>query len=170
MTITATDSTGARDNTVVNWVVSTRKGSRGVVNGDFESGTGGWTETRDVIRQDGQYAAGGLGYAWLGGHEAAHTDSLSQQVTVPSDGRPRLRFALRVHSDDTSAANHDVLQLVVDGNPVRNFTAKQSGPRYVTRSVDLTPYRGRTVTLTWTSTEDDSTATTFLLDHVNVSR
>jgi len=170
VTITATDSTGASANTVINWVVSTHQGSRGVVNGDFESGSGGWTQDGDVIRDDGQYAADGLGYAWLGGHDAAHTDSLTQQVTVPSEGRPRLRFGLRVHSDDTSAANHDVLRLVVDGDGVDTFTAQQSGPRYVGQSVDLTRYRGRTVRLTWTSTEDDSTATTFLLDEVGVSR
>ena len=50
VTVTATDSTRRRGNTVISWVVSTRKGARGVVNGDFESGSGGWTQTADVIR------------------------------------------------------------------------------------------------------------------------
>jgi len=170
VTVTATDSTGARGNTVINWVVSSRAGSRGVVNGDFESGTGGWDQTADVIRADGQYSNDGLGYAWLGGFGTTHTDSLSQRITVPSVGRPSVRFALRVNSDDTSAANHDALQLTVDGHAVRTFTPAQSGPKYVGESVDLTPYRGRTVTLAWTSTEDDATATTFLLDDVSVAR
>jgi hypothetical protein len=35
--------------------------------------------------------------------------------------------------------------------------------------VDLTPYRSRTVTLAWTSTEDDATPTTFLLDDISVA-
>ena len=35
--------------------------------------------------------------------------------------------------------------------------------------MDLTPYRGRTVTLAWTSTEDDATPTTFLLDDISVA-
>lgn len=170
VTVTATDSTSARGNTVINWTVSTRKGARGVVNGDFESGTGGWIQSADVIREDGQYASDGLGYAWLGGHDAAHSDTLSQQVTVPTLGRPSVHFALRVHSDDTSTANHDALRLTVDGDPVRTFTAEQSGPTYVDESVDLTPYRGRKVTLAWTSTEDDHTPTTFLLDDVSISR
>ena len=168
VTITATDSTGARGNAVVNWIVSTQRGSHGVVNGDFESGTGGWSET-DVIHEDGQYAAGGLGYAWLGGHDTAHTDSVSQRIAVPSVGRPRVQFALWVHSDDPSAANNDVLRLAVDARPVRAVTAEQSGGTYVDQSVDLTPYRGRTVTLTWTSTEDDATPTSFLLDDVSVT-
>ncbi|WP_406047445.1 putative Ig domain-containing protein [Kribbella sp. NBC_00889] len=167
VTVTATDSTGARGNTVINWVVSTRDGSRGVANGDFTAGTGGWSQTADVIRADGQYADAGLGYAWLGGYGTTHTDSLSQRITVPIIGRPSLRFALRVDSDDTS--NHDVLRLTVDGHPVCTYTAAQSGPKYVGKSVDLTPYRGRTVTLQWTSTEDDAKATSFLVDGVSVS-
>ena len=170
VTVTATDSTKARGNTVISWVVSTRKGARGVVNGDFEAGTGGWTQTADVIRADGQYSHDGLGYAWLGGTGTTHTDSLSQRVSVPSVGHPGLRFALRIASDDTSAANHDVLQLTVDGHLVRTYTAAQSRSSYGDQVVDLTPYRGRTVTLAWTSTEDDATPTTFLLDDISVAR
>jgi len=168
VTVTATDSTGARGNTVINWVVSTREGSRGVVNGDLESGSGGWSQTANVLRADGQYAEDGLGYAWLGGYGTTHTDSLSQRITVPLIGRPSLRFALRVDSADTS--NQDVLRLTIDGHPVRTDTAAQSGPKYVGQSVDLTPYRGRTVTLQWTSTEDDAAATSFLIDGISVSR
>lgn len=167
VTLTATDSTKARGNTVISWVVSTRKGSRSAVNGDFEAGTGGWTQSAGVIRDDGQYSNDGLGYAWLGGYGSTHTDSLSQRITIPFTGRPSLRFALRVNGDDT--ANQDALQLTVDGRTVRTFTAAQSGPTYVDQSVDLTPYRGRTVTLAWTSTEDDATPTTFLLDDIAVS-
>jgi hypothetical protein len=167
VTLTATDSTKARGNTVISWVVSTRKGSRSAVNGDFEAGTGGWTQSAGVIRDDGQYSNDGLGYAWLGGYGSTHTDSLSQRITIPFTGRPSLRFALRVNSDDT--ANQDALRLNVDGRTVRTFTAAQSGPTYVDQSVDLTPYRGRTVTLAWTSTEDDATPTTFLLDDIAVS-
>jgi putative Ig domain-containing protein/subtilase family protein len=167
VTVTATDSTKARSNTLISWVVSTRKGSRGVVNGDFEAGTGGWTQSPGVIRDDGQYGNGGLSYAWLGGYGSTHTDSLSQRIMIPSNGRPTLRFALRVNGDDT--ANQDALHLTVDGRTVRTFTAAQSGPTYVDQSVDLTPYRGRTVAVAWTSTEDDATPTTFLLDDIAVS-
>jgi hypothetical protein len=168
VTVTATDSTKARGNTVISWVVSTKQGARGVVNGDFEAGAGGWTQTADVIRADGQYSHGGLGYAWLGGTGTAHTDSLSQHVSVPAFGRPTLHFALRVAAKDV--VTHDVLELTVDGRAVRSYTAAQSGPSYREQAVDLTPYRGRTVTLAWTSTEDDGTPTTFLLDDVTVSR
>ncbi|WP_371400465.1 putative Ig domain-containing protein [Kribbella sp. NBC_00662] len=159
VTVTGTDSTKARGNTVINWIVSTHKDA--VVNGDFESGTGGWTETPDVIRADGQYSHSGLGYAWLGGTGTTHTDSLSQRVSVPSFGHPTLRFALRVVGGD------DVLQLTVDGHTVKTFN--RSTPSYATQSVDLTPYRGRTVTLEWTSTENEGAPTTFLLDDVSVN-
>jgi hypothetical protein len=169
-TITATDSTKARGNTVISWVVSTRQGARGLVNGDFEAGAGGWNQTADVIRADGQYSHTGLGYAWLGGTGTAHTDSLSQRVAIPSFGRPALRFALRIASDDTTAANHDKLQVLVDGHPARTYTAAQSSSSYQAQTVDLTPYRGRTVTLAWAGTEDDATATTFLLDNITIAR
>ncbi|MEV5966933.1 putative Ig domain-containing protein [Kribbella sp. NPDC051952] len=166
VTVTASDSTKARGNTVISWVVSTRQGARGVVNGDFEAGTGGWAQTPDVIRADGQYSHGGLGYAWLGGTGTAHTDSLSQRVTVPSFGRPALRFALRIAGGDKA----DVLQVSVDGHPVRSFTGAQAKSSYVDQIVDLTPYRGRTVTLAWTSTENDGTPSTFLLDDITIAR
>lgn len=163
-TVTATDSTGARGNTVINWVVSTRKDA--VVNGDFESGIGGWSQTTDVIRSDGQYGNGELGYAMLGGYGAVQSDSLSQRVAVPGTGRPQLRFAVRISGGDKA----DALELSVDGKTVRTLTGAQSGSRYVTQSVDLTAYRGRTVTLAWTSSENDTTPTTFLLDDIAISR
>jgi subtilase family serine protease len=159
-TVTATDSTGARGNTVISWIVSTHKDA--VVNGDFEAGTGGWTQTADVIRADGQYSNDGLGYAWLGGHGTGESDSLSQRVTVPSFGRPALRFAVRVAGADGS------LTVTVDGKTVRTLSG--AGSRYVGQSVDLTQYRGRTVTLAWTSSETDAAPTTFLLDDITISR
>jgi hypothetical protein len=161
VTVTATDSTNARGNTVIGWVVSTRQGARGVVNGDFEAGAGGWTQSPDVIRADGQYAHSGLGYAWLGGTGVEHTDSLSQQVHVPSIGRPALRFALG------GAGGDGVLELSVDGKAVKSYNHLSA---YKNQSVDLTPYRGRTVTITWTSIEHDGTPATFLLDDVTLSR
>jgi hypothetical protein len=59
--------------------------------------------------------------------------------------------------------------LTVDGHPVRTFTAAQGRSSYVDQVVDLTPYRGRTVTLACASTEDDATPTTFLLDDISVA-
>ncbi|TDU83675.1 putative Ig domain-containing protein [Kribbella voronezhensis] len=162
-TVTATDSTGARGNTVISWVVSTRSGSRGVVNGDFESGTGGWTQSTDVIREDGQYSNHGLGYAWLGGRDTASTDSLTQQVKVPFIGHPSLRFAVRINGQNAT----DVLQVTVDGKTIRTFTGARTSPRYVAQSLDLTPYRGRSITVAWTSSTE--TPTTFLLDDISIS-
>jgi hypothetical protein len=163
VTVTATDSTKARGNTVMNWVVSTRQGARGMVNGDFEAGAGGWTQSPDVIRADGQYAHGGLGYAWLGGTGVEHTDTLSQRVQVPSFGHPTLKFALR------AAGGTGSLDLTVDSRTVRTFAA--GGSSYKTQSVDLTAYRGRAVTLAWNSSEHDGgTPTTFLVDDVTLTR
>ncbi|GAA0929061.1 hypothetical protein GCM10009554_11130 [Kribbella koreensis] len=163
-TVTATDSTGARGNTVISWVVSTHKGA--VVNGDFEAGTGGWTQSADVIRSDGQYSNAGLGYAMLGGYGAVQSDMLSQQVAVPTTSRPQLRFAARITGGDKA----DSLKLTINGKTARTLTGAQSTSRYVTQSLDLTPYRGRTVTLSWTSTENDTTPTSFLLDDIAITR
>jgi hypothetical protein len=163
-TVTATDSSGARANAVISWVVSTRRGA--VVNGDFEAGTGGWTQSADVIREDGQYSNDGLGYAMLGGYGTVQSDSVSQRVAVPGTGRPQLHFAVRVSGGDKA----DALEVSVDGKAVRTLTGAQSGSRYVAQSVDLTGYRGRTVTLAWTSSENDGAATSFLLDDIAITR
>jgi hypothetical protein len=159
-TVTATDSTGARANTVINWIVSSHKNA--VANGDFESGIGGWTQTSDVIRDDGQYSNHGLGYAWLGGEDSASTDSLSQQVNVPFFGHPALRFGVRINGAQAT----DVLKVTADGKTVLTLTGAQTSPRYVAQSLDLTPYRGRSITLAWTSTTE--TPTTFLLDDISI--
>jgi hypothetical protein len=163
-TVTATDSTGARGNTVISWIVSTRKDA--IVNGDFEAGTGGWAQSADVIRSDGQYSNGGLGYAMLGGYGVVQSDSLSQRVAVPGTGRPQLHFAVRISGGDKA----DTLTVSVDGKAVRTLTGAQSGSRFVAQSVDLTSYRGRTVTLAWTSSENDTTPTSFLLDDLAITR
>ncbi|MEV6415224.1 putative Ig domain-containing protein [Kribbella sp. NPDC051718] len=162
-TVTATDPTGARGNTVISWVVSTHKDA--VANGDFEAGAGGWNQSADVIRSDGQYSNAGLGYAMLGGYGTIQSDVLSQRVVVPAVGRPQLRFAARV----SGGYKADSLKVAADGKTLRTLTGAQSGSRYVTQSIDLTAYRGRTITLSWTSSENDTTPTSFLLDDIAIT-
>ncbi|MBB2988053.1 putative Ig domain-containing protein [Terracoccus luteus] len=169
-TLVARDATGATGVAAVTWVVSTRAGARGVVNGDFESGPGGWVADPGVIVGDGLYARSGDGYAWLGGYGETHTDSLAQQVTVPTSGDATLRFWLRVASEETDGRAHDRLRVTVDGTPLLTVSDTAAGGGYRLQALDLSAYRGRTVRLAWTSTEDDDgLSTTFLVDDVSLT-
>src|SRR5262249_35082508 len=71
-------------------------------NPGFEAGPQGWTATAGVITNDGnQPAHTGSFKAWLGGYGTAHTDRLSQQITLPSTATGMsLTFFLHIATEE----------------------------------------------------------------------
>src|SRR2546425_3872025 len=59
-----------------------------IVNSDFELGVTGWQGTIDDIGAfQGEEARSGEKFAWIGGLGKAHTESLYQNVSIPSSGQ-----------------------------------------------------------------------------------
>ncbi|HEY3002799.1 MAG TPA: hypothetical protein VGJ44_10670, partial [Kribbellaceae bacterium] len=116
----------------------------------------------------------GSWYAWMGGNGVTNTDTLSQQLTVPSGvSTATLGFYLRIVTAETGSTVWDQLLVqVVDGTTTTTlgtWSNVNAGSSYVLRTLDLGSYRGRTVTLRFVSTEDSSLQTDFLIDTVGVT-
>ena len=150
-----------------------------LANGGFESGSTGWTATSGVICTStacsGQAAHGGTGFAWLNGYGAAHTDTLSQAIKLPTGLKgAQLTFWLHVDTAETAGSTpYDKLTVAVTSGSTTTTLGTYSNlnatPGYVQKSLDLTRWIGQSVTVKFTGTEDSSRQTSFVLDDVGIS-
>ncbi|MFI8071577.1 hydrolase [Streptomyces sp. NPDC086033] len=149
-------------------------------NNGFESGSSTWSATSGVITNSGDESARtGSYYAWLAGYGSAHTDTLSQSVTVPAScTTATLSFYLHVDTAETSTSTaYDTLkvQLLNSSGTVLSTLATYSNLNaasgYTQRSFSLAGYAGQTVTLKFTGTEGSTLQTSFVIDDtaLNVS-
>ncbi|MFJ4964636.1 M4 family metallopeptidase [Streptomyces sp. NPDC088729] len=145
-----------------------------LVNPGFESGASGWTAASGVItnRADGAPYAGSY-YAYLNGRGTTRTDTLSQSVTVPSTAlAPKLSFYLRITTAETGATAYDTLKAqVVSGTTTTTLaTYSNTTPsNYTLRTLDLSAFKGKTVTIKFLGAEDSSLSTSFLIDNTSVT-
>ena len=94
-------------------------------------------------------------------------------MAVPAAGSATLGFHLYVSSAETTTTRaYDTLRVqVVSGGTTSTLATfsnlDESG--YTARSVDLSAYTGRTVTVRFTATEDSSLATSFVVDDTSLT-
>ncbi len=149
-------------------------GTNLLANPGFESGATSWTSTSGVITNStGGSPHAGSYYAWLDGYGATHTDTLSQTVTVPSAASASLTFYLYVTTSETGSTAYDKLTVQATSGGVTTTKATYSNVNassgYVLRTIDMTPYVGKSVTVKFTGTEDSSLATSFLVDDTSLT-
>ena len=146
-------------------------------NGGFESGNTVWTASTGVIDNGtGQAARTGSWKAWMNGYGSAHTDSMYQQVSIPtSSGAPTLSFWLKVASDETTTTTaYDTLKVQVRSTSgavmatLATYSNLDKGSSYVQRSFDLSAYKGQTVRVYFEGVEGSTVATSFLIDDVSL--
>ena len=147
-------------------------GGGALTNGGFESGATGWTSTSGVVTNSTSGVPhAGSWYAWLDGYGTTHTDTLSQTFTVPS-GSPSLRFYNDIATDEVGSTAYDRLTVQVVSGGVTTTLATYSNVNatsgYVLRTLSMSAFAGKSVTLKFTGTEDVSAATSFLVDDVSV--
>jgi subtilisin family serine protease len=146
-----------------------------LVNPGFESGATGWSASSGVVTNDsGAPARTGSWKAWLDGYGTTHTDTLSQTVSVPAASSASLSFHLYVSSQETTTSTaYDTLRVRATSGGVTTTLATYSnldkGSSYVLRTLNLSAYTGRSVTLTFTGTEDSSLATSFVVDDTSLT-
>jgi len=150
-----------------------------VLNPGFESGTTSWTATSGVgctnSTCSGETAHGGTGFAWLDGYGSAHTDSVSQSITIPAGKTSAtLTFYLHIDTQETGSTAYD--KLTVSATPsggsattLATYSNVNAASGYVLRTISLNSYIGKTITLKFSGTEDSSLATSFVLDDVSVA-
>ncbi|MFG3345958.1 hydrolase [Streptomyces sp. NPDC048018] len=149
-----------------------------LANPGFESGTTAWSASSGVITNDtGRPARTGSYKAWLSGYGSAHTDTLSQTVTIPAGcTTAALSFWTRIDTAETTTTTaYDTLRVQVlnSGGTVLSTLATYSNLNasgsYVQRSFDLSAYAGQTVTLKLTGTEGATLQTSFVIDDTSLT-
>ncbi|MFD8086614.1 putative Ig domain-containing protein [Kitasatospora sp. NPDC059722] len=174
VTVTVTDATGATATTSFNWSVLGAGGSctpaQLLGNAGFETGSAApWTASSGVIDNSASQAAhGGSWKAWLDGYGSAHTDTLSQTVTIPAGCKATLSFWLHIDTAETGTTAYDKLAVSVNGTTLKTYSNVDAAAGYQQRTFDLSAYAGKSVTLKFTGTEDASLQTSFVIDDTSI--
>ncbi|MCU1353417.1 MAG: Peptidase [Acidimicrobiales bacterium] len=173
-TVTARDPGGNTGSASFGWTVQASGGGGGsctpgqvIKNGGFETGKAPWTATSGVITKAGkqQPAHGGSSIAWLSGYGTTRTDTLSQPVTIPAACKTaRLSFFLHIDTKETGPTAYDELTVAVGNDTLATYSNVDATSGYQQRTLDLSAYAGKTVTVTFTGDEDRSLATSFVVD------
>ena len=167
VTVTATDTTGASGSASFTWTISAAGSGCTAAqlfgNPGFETGSiSPWTSTAGVLANTGQGvpAHSGSWLAWMDGYGGAHTDTLAQTVTIPSNCvSATLSFWLYINSNDPINAVYDTfkIQVLNSGGTVlatlATLSNEQQGTGYVKHSYSLTPYIGQTIKIKFTAKE-----------------
>lgn len=163
--------------------------SNNLLNGDFEFGPVNWQAASAANPSDSliyKYGESPLGtrikpnsgdwVAWMGGYAATVSEdaSLSQSVMVPA-GKPYLLYYQIVYGGETDC-EADYTRVLVDGKEVAGSrvgvcNASNYGP-WVKRSLNLSAYAGKSVTIAINFHADNSThspASSVFLDDVSFS-
>ncbi|SFS03693.1 serine protease [Dyella sp. OK004] len=185
VTETVTDSVSGKNSSKTSSVTVSSGGGGGsqlIVNPGFETGAATpWSMSSGVLCSNsgcsGETAHGGTWFAWLDGYGSAHTDTVSQQVAIPS-GKTSATLTFYLHIDTaetTTTTAYDKLNVQVlnsSGTVLKTlatYSNLNKGTGYTQRSFDLSAYIGQTVTIKFTGTEDSSLQTSFVLDDVNLN-
>ena len=149
-------------------------GSNLLSNPGFESGDTLWSATASVIGQwgsalpDPQPAHSGTWSAWLGGYGMTHNDSISQLVTIPAGSSATLSYYVHIDTDE-APASYDTLTVRAGSTVLQTLSNLNAADGYQLKTVDLSAYAGRTISLSFTGVEDASLSTSFVLDDTSVT-
>ncbi|MEV4558166.1 putative Ig domain-containing protein, partial [Kitasatospora sp. NPDC049285] len=113
VTVTATDTTGAAGSATFSWTVSGTGGTCTAAqllgNAGFETGSAApWTTTSGVVDNSSSEAAhSGSWKTWMDGYGSAHTDTVSQTVTIPAGCKATFSFWLHIDTAETGSTAYD---------------------------------------------------------------
>ena len=181
-TVTITGTSGSLTHTAtVSLTVNAVGGTATQLLGNtgFETGTASpWAASSGVISNStSEPPHAGSWDAWLNGYGSAHTDTLSQAVTIPA-GKTSATFAFYLHIDTaetTTTTAYDTLKVQVLNSAgtvlstLATYSNLNKATGYVLRSFNLNAYIGQTVTLKFTGTEDSSLQTSFVVDDATLT-
>jgi len=143
-------------------------------NPGFETGAAApWVATAGVIdNSTGEPAHGGAWKAWLCGYGTTHTDTLYQQVAIPSTATSAtLSFWLHIDSSETTTTTaYDTLRVQIRNSAgtvlatLGTWSNLSKAAGYTQKSFDLTGYRGQTIRVYLVGSEDSTLETSFVVD------
>jgi hypothetical protein len=169
--VTVKDSTGASGSATFTWTVNPTGGGscsgQNLVNPGFESGATSWTASSGVIGQygsQGEPAHSGTWNAWMNGYGSAHTDTLSQSVTIPAGCHATVTFWLHIDTTESGSTAYDKLTVQAGSTTLATYSNANAGSGYTQKTLDASALAGQTVTIKFTGTEDSSQQTSFVID------
>ena len=144
-------------------------------NPSFENGSANpapWITTPGVINDSPKEPAHtGRWNAWLDGYGLTHTDTLAQSVTLPANlTTATLGFFLHIDTYERGTVAHDVLKVQLRNSSgtvlatLGTYSNLNARPGYSLKTFNLLPYKGQTVQLYFTGTENSSLPTSFVVD------
>ncbi|HEX8118646.1 MAG TPA: hypothetical protein VF521_15330, partial [Pyrinomonadaceae bacterium] len=144
-------------------------------NPGFENGSASpapWVPTAGIIDSSASEAPhSGAWKAWLDGYGTTHTDTLYQQVTIPSGATATLTFWLHIDSAETTtttAFDRLTVQVRNSSNTVLSTLATYSNLNkaagYSQKTFNLSSFQGQTIRVFLTGAEDSSLQTSFVVD------
>jgi len=174
---TVTDSGGVTASKTATVSVSGGTSSQLLGNTGFETGTAApWTTTAGVLNNStSEPAHAGSWDAWMDGYGSAHTDTVSQPVTITA-GKTSAKLSYYLHVDTaetgTTAYDHLYVRLYSGTTLLKTLAtysnlSKNTG--YTLHTNDVSAYIGQNVTVKFTATEDSSLQTSFVLDDVTLN-
>jgi hypothetical protein len=143
-------------------------------NPGFETGTATpWVAATGVVTNSASEAAhGGTWKGWLDGYGTTHTDTLYQQVAIPSTiTTATLTFWLHIDTAETSTTTaFDTLNVQVRNSSgtvlatLATYSNLNATTGYVQKTFDLSAYKGQTVQIYLVGAEDSTLQTSFVVD------
>ncbi len=178
--VTVTDETGALGAVLFTWSVAPQPTCQNpgqlIVDPGFESQSSAWDASDNVIvKYTGVSPHSGSWYGWFGGLGSAHTDTVSQQITLPSGcGRYSLSFWMDVDTEEQGTTARDTMRVEIldSGGSVLSTLVQYSNVDdsngYRLKTLDLSRFSGQSVQIKLTCVEDSSRMTSFLVDDVHL--
>ncbi len=143
-------------------------------NTGFETGTASpWVASTGVVTNSTSEAAhAGTWKAWMDGYGSAHTDTLYQQVAIPSTSTTAtLTFWLHVDTAETSTTTaYDTLKVQIRNSSgtvlatLTTYSNLNAGTGYAQKTFDLSAYKGQTIQVYLVGVEDATLQTSFVVD------
>jgi len=185
--VTVTATGGGITHTTTVAVTVTAAGGGGTTttqvlgNPGFENGSASpapWTVTAGVINNSASEPPHtGAWDAWLDGNGTTHTDTLMQQVSIPSNATAAtLTFWLHIDTAETSTTTaFDKLTVQVRNSAgtvlstLKTFSNLNKNTGYTQQTFDLTSFKGQTIQINFVGQEDFTLQTSFVLDDFQVN-
>jgi hypothetical protein len=168
VTATATDTTNASGSATFTWTISGTAGCSGqkLGNPGFETGTATpWTAASGVVSNSGtEPAHAGSWDAWLDGYGSAHTDTLTQPVSIPTGCHASLTFYLHIDTAETGTTAYDKLTVKAGSTVLATYSNLNKNTGYALKTFDISSFAGQSVTVSFSGVEGSTLQTSFVVD------
>jgi subtilase family serine protease len=136
-----------------------------LLNPGFESGDIDWSDPNGDIYDYSPYAYQGNWFTWIDGYSSPVTDpGVSQTVSIPAGCTATLSYYLFVGSNEPATPT-DYFYVTANGTRVQSFNNTSStGGYYVKKSVSLSAYAGKSVTIKFYAVQHGYYTTNFFID------